>query len=366
MPNLQQASDFDDFLMPSLDDVKAQATQSHKDPSERRNPANYLRVPPPDGAKDWRGAKVGSSNYVDFWLAPMYAPGKFGFGERSHFYKTDRIKNGTSILCTGNKCLLCAAWFAFKDQEDEDTKNKVAFCKRKFSTLFNVINLSDPSAQTYDDGTVKPLIAAFTSTVARMLYEILDMHGPGICHPQTGRGIRWKKRKDGERMTEVSSYLSALPEGPLDRDMWHLCKPQNLWQLHELSESLLPTPEEQADVLADLGLPVITGPNLPIVSAKAAFAHEPPVKAIPAARDMYSDGREAYQRQIAARTPAPPNPAALLDGGPPDDEELPPIDEYYGPPLEDDEVPEAHSNKPARDEEPWKRYSDGAPKKKGK
>lgn len=372
---LQTAEHTAEFLMPTYEDVRVQVQQSQKSKSERRSPADYLRVPPPEGAKDWRGASVGSTNSVAFWLAPMYAPGRFGHGERSHFVKTSRSPNGTNLLCAGKKCLLCAAWFAFKDQCDEDTKAKLEFCKRRYSTQFNVINLSDPGAQVYDDGTRHPLIASFSSTVAKMLYEILDEHGPGICHPQTGRGLRWKKRKDGERMTEVSSYLTVLPQEPLPRDLWDLCRPQNLWQLHEISESLMPSPEEQAEVLSDLGLPVVRAPGLPEVSAVAAFDRAPSVPAIAASADIYTEGRRLYQAKTkslpqpqsaqpaaSARQPAPaarPAPARaqavaaaqVADEGPAYDD-VPMPEEYFGPPL--DESPE---------EAPWDKYRNGPPQR---
>lgn len=382
---MQRADDFDDFLMPTPDDVQAQMQQASKSKSDRRSPANYLRVPPPEGAKDWRGARVGASNSVSFWLAPMYAPGHFGFAERSHFIKTSRAPNGTSMLCTGSKCLLCAAYFALRDQQDQDTKAKVEFCRRRHATLFNVINLSDPKAQVYDDGTVRPLIASFSNNVAKMLYDILEDHGPGICHPQTGRGLKWKKKKDGERMTEVSSFLTVLDKEPLPRDLWHLCKPQNLWHLHEISESLLPTPQEQAEALSDMGLPVLTGPGLPEVAHVAAFAHPPapprvaaaPRQALPPAEDNYTEGRQRYARQEQAHralteghSPAPAHAALPQDDGPLGDEP-PPLDDADMP--ADMDQPQAHDmdpsvqahparTKPApRDERPWERYRAGSP-----
>lgn len=376
--SMQHADDFGDLIMPSLDDVQAQMQQAAKTKGDRRSPANYLRVPPPDGAKDWRGARVGASNSVSFWLAPMYAPGRFGFGEKSHFIKTSRAPNGTSMLCTGSKCLLCAAYFAYRDQQDADTKGKVEFCRRRYSTLFNVINLSDPNAQTYEDGSVRPLIASFSNNVAKALYDILEDHGPGICHPQTGRGLRWKKKKDGERMTEVSSFLTVMDPEPLDREYWHLCKPQNLWQLHEISESLLPSLDEQAEALADLGLPVPQGNGLPHATPVASFE---PVAAQPQAlpRDNYSDGREYHQRQLAARkasTEHMPQPVRRHEPEPEHDhdgplgDEPPPLDDSYMPADESDmpidvaaELSKTHL--PKRDDKPWQRYEAGPPAKRG-
>lgn len=376
---MQRSDDFDDLIMPSLTDVQAQMQQASKTKSDRRSPANYLRVPPPEGAKDWRGARVGASNSVNFWLAPMYAPGRFGYSERSHFIKTSRAPNGTSMLCTGAKCLLCAAYFAFRDQQDPETKAKVEFCRRRYATQFNAINLSDPSAQVYDDGATRPLIVSLSNNVAKMLYDILEDHGPGICHPATGRGLRWKKKKDGERMTEVSSFLTVLDPEPLPRDLWHLCRPQNLWQLHEISESLLPTPEEQAEALSDLGLPVLTGQGLPEVAHVASFAHAPAPErvtgsarqALPAAHDKYAEGRQAYARQeqahralsegaLALSEPAPESAGPLGDEPPPlGDSDIPFVDEPDVMP--DVPAPRARRAPPERDDSPWERYREGAP-----
>lgn len=219
----------------------------------------FLKFLGPQGQAKWdESVPSGYESRVVVAICPPWAAGKMLFKQvRSHFWKSQANPQGKSLSCPGpERCLVCQSKEMVLGMSDSALVERAkSFGRVRKQYLYNVIMLENLQGHYDSENHVwRPFILGAGAKLHGAIGDLIQERGGAlnIVDPQRGRPVRLKKRKVGKTQMDVEYSAVDLDPSPLPQQFWPI-----LHNMHDLDkQERLPTHEDMASAVRDMGLPV--------------------------------------------------------------------------------------------------------------
>lgn len=211
----------------------------------------------PNGETKWdqQSVPIGFEARYDIWICPASKPGVLPLvDEETHFWKSQRAPQGSSVACMQEQCLICAArQILFKSGDENAVKHAKDYGRIQKKGLMQILLLEHPQSHMANDGKMYPWVYRASGQIKEAIFrKFHDRGGIVKCiDPQYGRPFRLTKRKRGPNAMDVEWSIDDLEPSPMPQHFYPA-----LYNLFDLTTLLSkPTAQEVMQAITEMRLP---------------------------------------------------------------------------------------------------------------